>query len=347
MRKPFAVLVCFVALVALTAGLTACGSVEPTAVTVNGHRISQSAVDDELRQIRDNKRYRDALGLSGIEGDGKAGTFNAEFAAQVVTLRIYYRLVEEELERRDVELTAADLKAARESAEGSLGADPQTGAADPAAGRRVLAGFSKGYQDTLVRREALVAKLSEALSETDTSERALRAYYDEHAGEFTEVCARHVLVDTKEAADAVAGELRGGADFATVAKAQSKDPSAQQNNGDLGCAAASTYVAEFQKAVLEQPLNEIGAPVQTQFGWHVVVVSSRQPQPFAEVRDQIRQTLGSQSGDEVNQWLLDALEKAKVSVNRKFGRFDRSPGSGQLPRVVPPAAASSTTVAGP
>ena len=156
MRKPPAVLVCFVALAALVVGLTGCGSVQPTAVTVNGHRISQSAVDDELREIRDNKRYRDALQIGAIEGDGKAGTFNSEFAAQVVTLRIYYQLVEEELDRRGVEITAKDLEAARESAEGGLGVNPQTGASDAAAGRKVLAGFSDDYRDALVRREALV-----------------------------------------------------------------------------------------------------------------------------------------------------------------------------------------------
>lgn len=354
MRKPPAVLVSFVALVVLAVGLGGCGSVQPTAATVNGHRISQESVDDELREIRDNKRYRDALGLASIEGDGKAGTFNAEFAAQVVTLRIYYRLVDEELERRDVEITDDDLRAARRSAESSLGATQQTGQAeegdtgDPrAAGRRVLAGFSSDYQQTLVRREAAVTKLSEVLSETDTSDEALQAYYDDNQGEFTEVCAKHVLVDTKEAADAVAGELRGGADFAAVAKAQSKDPSAQQNSGDLGCVPASGYVAEFQQATLTQPLNEVGAPVQTQFGFHVIVVTSRTVKPFEEVRDEIRQRVGAQSGEDVNQWLVDVLEKAKISVNKKFGKFDRSPAAGQLPRVVPPAQASATTVPAP
>lgn len=348
MRKPPAVLLSFVAPVVVVLGLVAgaCGSVQPTAATVNGHRISQESVDDELREIRDNRRYREALGLGSIEGDGRDGTFDAEFAAQVVTLRIYYQLVDEELERRGVEITDADLREARRSAESSLGANPQTGQPDTTAGRRVLGGFSDDYQRTLVRREAAVAKLSEVLSDTDTSEAALREYYEENESQFTEVCAKHVLVDTQEAAAAVAQELRGGADIAAVARAQSKDPSAQQNGGDLQCAPASTYVEEFRDATLEQPLNEVGDPVQTQFGWHVIVVSSRAAQPFDEVRDEIRQQLASGSGDAVNRWLEEAIRDADITVNRKFGRFDKSPEAGQIPRVVPPAQARTTTTGG-
>lgn len=343
MRKPPAVLASFVALVVLVVGLSACGSVQPTAATVNGQRISQDSIDEELRQIRDNKRYRDALGLGSIEGDGRDGTFDSEFAAQVLTLRIYYELVQQELDDRGVVLTDDDLASARESAETNLGANPQTGERDAALGRRVLRGFSSDYRDALVRREALVTKLSATLSEADIDQQAMRDYYDENRSEFTEVCATHVLLDTQEAATAVVGELRGGADIGAVARAQSKDPSAQQNGGDLGCEPASTYVAAFRDAALSQPLDEVGDPVQTEFGWHVIVVSSRTVQPFAEVRDQIRQQLLSQSGDAVNEWLLDAIEKAEISVNRKFGRFDRSPASGQIPRVVPPGQAATTT----
>jgi parvulin-like peptidyl-prolyl isomerase len=346
MRKPPAVLASFVALVALVLGAASCGSVEATAATVNGHRISRDTVDTELRQIRDNKAYRQALGLGKIEGSGKGGTFDAEFAAQVVTLQIYYELVDEELDRRNITISDKDMSAARTSAETSLGSDPQTGqgGADAAAkGKKVLDGFSRDYQETLVRREAAVAKLSDALSKTDTSDAALQKYYDEHKDQYTEVCAKHVLVDTKEAADAVAAQLRGGADFATIAKAQSKDPSAAQNGGDLGCELASSYVAEFQRAVLAQPLNQIGDPVQSQFGWHVVLVMSRTPKPFADVKDQIRQQVGASSGSAVNDWLVSAIKKAKISVDKRFGTFDRTPASGQLPRVVPPASATSTT----
>lgn len=341
--KPPRFVAWFGALVALVAVLGACGSVQPTAATVNGNRISQESIDDELAQIRDNQRYRQAIGLGTIEGDGRDGTFDAEFAAQVVTLRIYYTLVEEELEDRGVELTDDDLAAARRSAETNLSG----GAGDSAAGRRVLNGFSDDYRDTLVRREALVTKLSEVLSDADVDDEAMRDYYEDNQAEFTEVCAKHVLVDTQEAAVAVAGELRGGADLAAVARARSTDPSAQQNGGDLGCEPASTYVPAFREATLSQPLGGVGEPVQTEFGWHVVVVSSRTVQPFADVRGQIREQLLAQSGDAVNEWLLDALEKARISVNRKFGRFDRSPASGQIPRVVPPTQAAATTVPAP
>lgn len=328
--------------VALAVLLSACSAAQATAVTINGDRVSRKSVDDEMIQIRDNKRYRDAINLPDVEGTGKKDTFKTEFAAQVVTLRIYYALVHQELEKRHIEVTDADLKAARAEVENQVSNDPKTGQPTKGLGKKVIDGFSSDYQDVLIRRQAEVAKLQEVLSKTDVSDEALQKYYDEHKAEFSEVCAKHVLVDTKEAADKIAADLRGGADFAAIAEAQSKDPSAKQNKGDLGCAAPTSYVEAFAKATETQPVGAIGDPVQTNFGWHVIQVYKRTEKTFADVKDQIRQQLASQGGDALNTWLVNALKKAKIQVDKRFGTFDRTPGQGQLPRVVPPKAPATT-----
>jgi foldase protein PrsA len=331
------------AVLALALLATGCGSVRPTAVTVNGERISQESVDDELRQIRDNEDYRQAVNIAEVEGTGRDGTFNAEFAAQVVTLRIYYKLVEQELDERGIEITAEELRAARDELELQVSQDPQTGQPDAARGKKILAAFSPSYQRVLVRRQAELARLQKSLAEGDVTEEKLQAYYDEHPAEFVEVCVRHVLLDTKEAADGVASELRGGADFATVAKAQSKDPSAQENGGDLQCAPSSSYVDEFAEVARTQPVGAVGDPVQTNFGFHVLVVYERTEQSFDDARDQIERQLQASSGDRLNEWLAEALSDAKIDVDERFGRFDRTPEADQIPRVVPPQARTTTT----
>lgn len=320
----------------------ACGSTAPTAYTVNGERTSQKSVDDELEQFQKNKDYRDAVGLGDVQGAGK-GTFKAEFVAQIVTRAIYYELVSQELDKRNASVSAADLANARKELESQIAADPQTGQPDTEKGKEILAKFSESYQETLVRRQAEVSKLQKILSKTDTSDAALKKYFDAHQEDFTQVCAKHVLVDTKAEADAVAAELKGGADFAAVAKAKSKDTGSAQQGGDLGCASPGQYVDEFKKATLDQPIGAIGDPVQTQFGFHVIQVYDRKAPAFDDAtKDKVRQQLEAESGNAINTWLEGAIKKATVKLNARYGTWDKTPSDGSPGHVVPPAEKSSS-----
>jgi peptidyl-prolyl cis-trans isomerase C len=103
--------------------------------------------------------------------------------------------------------------------------------------------------------------------------------------------ARHILVDDKASADAITAQLNGGADFATLAKEKSKD-SSKEGGGDLGWFTLDTMVKPFADAVLSlQPGQITSAPVQSQFGWHVIKLEeSRAPAPpaFEEVKDRVK-----------------------------------------------------------
>jgi PPIC-type PPIASE domain len=338
-RKPLAALVALIGLLAV-----ACGSLAANAVTVNSTHVSEKSVDDELAQIRDNKLYREALNLTDVEGQGLKGTFSAGFSAQVVTLRIYYTLVHQAIEDRHITITAADLAKSRTTVEQQVGNDPSTGQPKAGLGHKVIAAFAPWYQRELIRRQAEVARLQAALSKSSISAAAIKRFYDENKSQFEQVCAMHVLVDTQDEANRVKAELSGGADFATVATNESKDPSAKQNHGDLGCAAPDNYVPEFAAAIKAQPLNVIGDPVHSQFGWHVIKVYERKALSLAEATPQIRQQLLQQGGgNSLNTWLLQAIGKAKISVNPRFGHFQRTVSQGELPHVVPPAAPATST----
>jgi hypothetical protein len=328
--------------------------VSPAAVTVNGARISERSLTDELGEIRDNALYRKALSLPEIGGAGREGTVQAAFTARVLTLRVYYALVDQELARRGVALTRADLDAARRELARGLGADPATGRPVEGLGDRVLNGFSRGYRDDLVRRNAAVRKLQGVLAGVDLSEAGLRRYYAAHPDEFTEVCAQHVLAAVRDPGgavdvaasrakiDRIAARLQSGEDFAAVARAESDDPGSRERGGDLGCADPSAYVAPFAEALRSQPIGQIGPPVQTTFGFHVVRVYGRRTASFSAVRDRVLQRLEQQSGEGLNRWLTRALARARVRVNPKFGTFVHTPEPGEcaggLPCVVPPQA---------
>lgn len=87
--------------------------------------------------------------------------------------------------------------------------------------------------------------------------------------------ASHILVEQEAKAKELMTQLQAGGDFATLAKANSKDPGSGQNGGDLGEAPTANYVPEFRKAVETAPLNQLVGPVKTQFGYHIIKVATR------------------------------------------------------------------------
>lgn len=86
--------------------------------------------------------------------------------------------------------------------------------------------------------------------------------------------ARHILVKTKEACDDLKTQLDKGADFAALAREHSDCPSGQQG-GDLGEFRPGQMVPEFDRVVFSCPVKTVQGPVKTQFGWHLLEVTSR------------------------------------------------------------------------
>lgn len=86
--------------------------------------------------------------------------------------------------------------------------------------------------------------------------------------------ARHILVPTKEACENLKTEIEAGADFAAVAKQHSQCPSGQRG-GDLGEFGPGQMVQEFDTVVFSAEIGEVVGPVQTQFGYHLIEVTSR------------------------------------------------------------------------
>jgi peptidyl-prolyl cis-trans isomerase C len=86
--------------------------------------------------------------------------------------------------------------------------------------------------------------------------------------------ARHILVDTEEQCRTIKSEIEGGGDFATLAQQHSSCPSGQRG-GDLGEFSPGMMVSEFDEVVFSADLNTVQGPVKTQFGYHLLEVTSR------------------------------------------------------------------------
>ena len=86
--------------------------------------------------------------------------------------------------------------------------------------------------------------------------------------------ARHILVDTEEFCEELKNKISSGEDFATLAKEHSSCPSGS-SGGDLGSFGPGQMVPEFDKVVFSANVNEVQGPVKTQFGYHLLEVTSR------------------------------------------------------------------------
>src|SRR5580692_3284871 len=126
----------------------------------------------------------------------------------------------------------------------------------------------------------------------EPTEAELKAEYDSAiaAMDKTEYHARHILVATKELAEQIIKKIKGGAKFEDVAKAESTDGS-KTNGGDLGWFTLARMAKPFADAVKGLKKGEMtSAPVQTQFGWHVIKLEDTRetaPPPFEQVKQQV------------------------------------------------------------
>lgn len=149
-------------------------------------------------------------------------------------------------------------------------AEKQNLAQDPKVQEDIERARDGVLRDTLVQR---------AVDQSTTKEKVQAAYEamkSQPGFAYEEVHAQHILLGSEEEARAVLKQLEGGADFATVAKEKSTDPSAKSNGGDLGYFRREAMVPEFADAAFTIPPGTVGKdPVKTQFGWHVIKVDDR------------------------------------------------------------------------
>jgi peptidyl-prolyl cis-trans isomerase C len=153
----------------------------------------------------------------------------------------------------------------------------------------------------IARQNILVQALPADYEKKNTvSDADIKAEYDKFKAQAsgTEYRARHILVEKEEDAKSLIAQIKGGAKFEDLAKANSKDPGSGANGGDLDFAAPSAYVPEFSQAMVKLKKGEMTeTPVKSQFGYHIIKLEdTRDAQfpPLEEVKGQIQQRLTQQ-----------------------------------------------------
>lgn len=172
-------------------------------------------------------------------------------------------------------------------------------------------------KEELLRRELLVnTYIENFLKKNSVSEAELKAEYDKFKQQMgdKEYSARHILVNTEAEAKDIIAQLGKGGDFAKLAKEKSKDPGSKEKGGDLGWFPPAAMVKPFSDAVAKLQKGQITqAPVQTQFGWHVIKLDdtrAAQPPAYDKVKDSLKKQI--QQSD-LEKHLSDLQAKAKIS----------------------------------
>ncbi len=185
---------------------------------------------------------------------------------------------------------------------------------DPAVQRQVAAAEDRALQTAMLNKEV----------GPSISDEAVHARYEkEIAGKpgEEEVHAKHILLDSEAEAKKVIAQLKGGADFAALAKQYSKDPGGAQQGGDLGFFKKDEMVPEFATAAFSlQPGQVSPEPVHSQFGWHVILVVARrqaEPPSFEQAHDELRQKM-------IQEGVKQAVAKARAAASVEKFNLDGS-----------------------
>lgn len=157
-------------------------------------------------------------------------------------------------------------------------------------------------------RALLAGQIVAEAAEAALTDEAIQAAYDAtyaDAGGDTEYNAAHILVETEEEAAALVADLADGAEFGALAREHSTGPSGP-NGGDLGWFSEGMMVPPFEEAVLALEVGEVSVPVETQFGWHVIVLNDTR-QTTAPELEAVRGEIEMQVQQDAVQALVDSL----------------------------------------
>lgn len=174
------------------------------------------------------------------------------------------------------------------------------------------------------RRQILANSALEEVAAGAVTEEAVQAAYDAAFGSFeggTEWNASHILVASEEEALAVVERLNAGEDFATVAQEVSTDPGSGPNGGELGWFGTGMMVPQFEEGVAGLQPGQVSAPVQSDFGWHVIRLNETRPQE-APALDQVRAEIEGQVQQEAIEAYLADLESQGSVMRPEPGQFD-------------------------
>lgn len=300
-------------------GLTACGSTGATAATINGHDISSDDVIRGAHGFGSSALFRQQLSQQGVDLR-PTGTVPTSFAAQWLVSLVQTEAIRQYAAKKHV--TASDQEVAQAeqqfTAQGSQSAE-------------AFKQLPKWLQKELVQTTALQLALRSTLKPSVSDAKLESAYQQLTADCPSKKLIGHILVPTAEAAQQAIDRVKGGESFAAVASSASTDTGSASQGGLLMCQDGSQWSQldeTFRVGAEAVPVGEISAPVQTQFGYHVIEALDLTPE---NARPLVLAAV--QASDPLEPVIGRFIKRAKITVNPRFGKLQRS---GTSFTIVPP-----------
>ena len=288
---------------------SACSTFAVAAATVNGQKIRETQVEDELDRVRADPTFQDLLRRQADELRGVA-------RRNILTGLIRQAILEQEARRRDIEVTQEQINRLVEQEAQRQGMTIEqfrrANNLSPADARII--------GERIVRQFELRRRVTE---QVDVSESEVRRAYDAQKEAFEEVNLLRITVRTQTDARRVLQELDGGETFARLAPRLSIDDLAE-DGGDMGYVPLASLPPQAQTAIQNTVDGGVTEPIVGANGIEIYRVVSRRSRPFSAVEDDLRNQLADQAREQAfEDWLNARLRRASVVVNPKYGRFDR------------------------
>lgn len=264
-----------------------------------------------------------------LTGDDDGAVGGQEFASALFNVIVDRVFVAASTDQFGITVDQAAVDQEREAAVQQLTAAGQT-LEDALATQ----GITEELLDASVSRNVLIGQIQDALAADAVAptEEELMAAYEQQLETVSNVCASHILLETEEDAQDALDRALGGEDFAGLAVELSTGPSGP-DGGDLGCASPANYVPEFATATMEAEVGTATGPVETEFGFHVILVTERTSPTFEEARADIEAGLtGAGSQERFFNWAIAELSGADVQIDEQYGTWTTEP----QPTVLPP-----------
>ena len=220
--------------------------------------------------------------------------------------------------------------------------------ADAAEAQKLGSGAAFDQRLQYWRRRALRETYFDTSVKSSVSEDEARKLYDAQVAQLAqtkaeeEVKASHILVKEEALAKDIASKLKVGDDkgFADAAKANSLDPGSKEEGGSLGYFGKGQMVPQFEEAAFKLKKGEISAPIQTQFGWHIIRLDDRREKPapkipeFATVKERIIASLMHKKAQETLDGLRSkaTLEYVDPDVKKQVEAEKAAPAGAQPPK---------------
>lgn len=298
--------------------LSSCGLLEPAAATVNGQKITV----EEIQKVVDEFKESAEFARLGAQGDAEAiaREFEQSYLATLIRRKVLTPLAEE----RGIEVTEEEIQDQLEDIKAEFASES---AFEEALKEQ---GLTLDQLEQLIADRGLEQRLREAVNEDlAPPDSEIQAYYEDNIEDFQETEAQHILVKDQALARDIADQLhdapRGQVKslFAQLAKRHSTDKSNKADAGKLGFFTPGQFVPEFEEGANALEIGEISDPVKSEFGFHIIWVTDRDPMPIDEVRGQIvAQISGVDEETAWRDWVKQAYIDADVEVNPRYGEFN-------------------------